>query len=347
MLELLHERHAVRQAGQRVVVRHVVDARLRRMAVADVAHDRHAQRFAVAHHRAHDELDRDALAVLVEQHALVGRLLARRDHRRDLRDVVGRGELHRPVAEQLVERVADQLAQRRVRVDDQAVLVEDDAFGGGLHELGEPLLRFAQRLLDLAVLGDVGDQHEGADGFAAGVQVRQQVHLDLARAAVGRVERALVGDRPALGGHLVDLRLDPPRGLLADHLGKGQADDRLLVAAEGLRIRLVRELAFQVARAVVGDQHRHVVGEQAEQPGLGLRGCLRRGRRGHVAQQADELRRGAGRSARARSSAGRRRRSTSKVELEVVGARPAPRATRSATARRARVPSRPESRRRR
>jgi hypothetical protein len=59
-------------AGQRVVVREVVDARLRRMAVAQVAHDRHAHALAVAQHRAHDEFDRDALAVLVQRDALVG-----------------------------------------------------------------------------------------------------------------------------------------------------------------------------------------------------------------------------------------------------------------------------------
>ena len=47
-LEVLHEGGAVGQAGQRVVVRQVVDARLRRMAVADVAHDRHAHALAVA-----------------------------------------------------------------------------------------------------------------------------------------------------------------------------------------------------------------------------------------------------------------------------------------------------------
>ena len=62
----VEEQGAVGQAGQRIVVRHVVDARLRRMAVADVADDRHPHRFAVAHHRADYALDRDALLVLVD-----------------------------------------------------------------------------------------------------------------------------------------------------------------------------------------------------------------------------------------------------------------------------------------
>ena len=108
----------------------------------------------------------DALAALVDDHALVGRLLARRDHRR-LTFARWSGAMNSMVScpSSSSRRVAHELAQRRVGIDDQAVLVEDDALGARLHELRQALLGFAQRLLGLAVLRDVGDQHVGADGL--------------------------------------------------------------------------------------------------------------------------------------------------------------------------------------
>ena len=286
LLEVLDEGGAVRQAGQRVVVREMVDARARQLAVAHVAHDRHAQPLAVAQHRAHDELDRDAGAVPVHHGAVVARLLARGDHRSDLGHLLGRDELERPAAEHLLEPLADQLAQRRVGVGDEAVAMEHDAFGAGLHELGEALLGLAQRLLRKAELGDVGDQHEGRDRRAVLGQVRQQVDLDPARLAAGAMHLPLVGDGLALLQHAFDLRRDLRRRGLADDLGGGEAEDRALVAAEGARVLLVGEQAALALGLVVGDQHRHVVGQQAELLGLGARRQLGAPAGAHVVQHA-------------------------------------------------------------
>jgi hypothetical protein len=89
-----------------------------------------------------------------------------------------------------------------------------------------------------------------------------------------------------------DLRLDVARRLLADHLGEGAPENALRIGAEGLRVLPVRELAAKVARAVIGDQHRHVVGEQAHQCELGLHVVLLDALRGDVANQTDPRRRG-------------------------------------------------------
>jgi hypothetical protein len=101
--------------------------------------------------------------------------------------------------------------------------------------------------------------------------VRQQVDLDQARRAVRALQRAFVQHRRALREHALDLRLDLARRLRADDLLEGRADDPLRVAPERFGVLAIRELAAEVARAVVGDQHRHVVGEQPEQPRLRLR----------------------------------------------------------------------------
>ena len=275
-LELVVEARAVGQAGERVVVREVVDALLGRVAVADVAHDGHAQPLAVAHHRAHDELHVDARAVLVHDHALVRGLLARGDDRGDLGHVVGRDEVQRAPPEDLLQRVADQLQRRRVGVGDEAVLVEHDAFAAGLHELGQPLLRLAHQLLGEAVLGDVRQQHEAAAHAALAVEMRHEMRLDPARRAVRAGNLALVAHRHALGDHAVDQRLDALARRLADHLGQAAADDRLLGEAEGLRVRAVGEHAAEVVQLVVGDQRRHVVGHQAQQVGRRLQPGRRR-----------------------------------------------------------------------
>ena len=203
--------------------------------------------------------------------------------------MVGCHEVQRGPAEHLVERVADQGAQRRVGVGDEAVLVEHDALCAGLHELGQALLGLAHGALGEAVLGDVGDEHEGTDGLALLAHVRQQVDLDEAHAAIGLRQLPLVGGRLLVAEHELDTRLDLLGRLPADHLGKGPADDGAFVGAEGACIGLVGELALEVTGAVVGDQHRHVVGQQAEQrglrPGLALGALAGTG----VVQQAQPL----------------------------------------------------------
>ena len=212
--------------------------------------------------------------LLVEQHALVGRLLARGDHRRDLRHVVGRDELERLAAEHLLERVADQLADRRVGVGDEAVLVEHDALGARLHELREPLLRFAHRQLGQAVLRDVGDQHEGADAPRRSAPRCGSRFTSIQRVlAVRALQRALVDRRPALASACArpaaGSRARPRSPITSANVRpRIERSSKPKVSAYGL----LANWQLQVARVVVRDQHRHVVGEQAEQLGLRLRG---------------------------------------------------------------------------
>ena len=227
--------------------------------------------------------------MLVEQHALVARLLARGEHGGGLGEVVGGDEVERSAAHDLVDRVAAQLGHRRVRVEDEPVAVEHDALGARLHEFGEPVFGLARQRLGAAVLGDVGDEHEGAERGARGRtrgrtrklgrrgaglrEVRQQVHFEPAGAPVGPGHRALVGDRGAMRHHVVDMGPDLAHRLGADHLLERRADDRRFIVTEGPRVLLVRELAAPLGGRVVGDEHGHVVGEQPKQ--FGLRRLLR------------------------------------------------------------------------
>ena len=89
--------------------------------------------------------------------------------------------------------------------------------------------------------------------------------------------------------HQLDHGLDLLGRRLADHVGEGLADDGVLVGAEGARIGLVGELALEITGAVVGDQHRHVVGKQPEQAGLRARLALDPLARAGVVQQAQPL----------------------------------------------------------
>ncbi len=243
-----------------------MDARLRRMAVAQVAHDGHAQLLVAVDQRAADQLHGDALAVLADHRALVGEVEPAVQHRLHVRALVGRDEVEGVAAAHLVQRVADQLAQRRVGIGDDAVAMEHDALGAGLHELGQALLGLAQRLHGEPVRRDVGDDHEGAGRVAVGPQVGQHVDLDPAAIAVGRGELARVGDGAALVDHRVDGRLDLARRGLADDLGEGPADDGGLGETEGGRVGLVGEAAAvaQVLGVVIGDHRLQAVREQPE-----------------------------------------------------------------------------------
>ena len=261
-----HERHAVRQAGERVVVREVMDARLRGVAVAQVAHHRHAQLLVAIDQRAPDQLHRDALAVLADDGALVGEILPAVEHALHVRALVGRDEVDRPAAAHLLQRIAQHLAQRRVGVGDDAVAVERDALGAGLHELREPLLGLAQRLRGEVVSGDVGDDDERAHRMAHRRDVGDDVDLDPAARAVGRRQLPHVGDGAALAGDRVDRRLDLARRGLADDLDEGLADDGGLGEPEGAGVRLVGEAAAvaQLLGIVIGDHRLQAVREQAE-----------------------------------------------------------------------------------
>jgi len=138
-----------------------------------------------------------------------------------------------------------------------------------MQELGQPLLAFPQGGFGPPVARDVGDQHEGAGRLAVGAEVRQQVDVDPAGAAVGVGQLALVAGGAPLAQDRVDLRPDQRGGGFADDLGEREADDRLLVAAEHRCVAEVGETAGEARPLEVRDRHRHVVGEQAKLVELG------------------------------------------------------------------------------
>jgi hypothetical protein len=219
---------------------------------------------AVALQRAHDELDRDARAVLVDDRRLVAHLAPLAHDLLHLVPLVVGDEGQHVAADHLLQRVADQLAARRVDVGGDAVLVEQDALDRRLHELVQPRLGLAHRALGQAVLGDVVDQHAARDRLAVLAQLRDEVHLDPARRAVGRGQLALVGHGHALRQHLVHGGLDARLGLRADDLAEGLAEDALLRQPEGLGIAAVGEQADLGLGIVEGDPGRQVVRQQLE-----------------------------------------------------------------------------------
>ena len=111
-----------------------VDAGLGFAAVADVAHDGHAQLFAVAQHGAPDDLHGDAGAVQVEDLALVGGVGAGGDDSSGARAVLGRHQIHGRAPQQFVHRCAKHAAGRRVHVRDQTVAVKQHSLCTRLHE---------------------------------------------------------------------------------------------------------------------------------------------------------------------------------------------------------------------
>ena len=259
---MLHERQAIGQPGQIIMVRQIVDARLRFHAVADVAHDGHALQLTIEHHAAHDELDRNMGATLVQQHAFIAGLFECAQDLSDLGRRLGRNEVPDLMPQHFAHRIANQLAQRRIDVRDHAVAMKHNPFQAGVHELGEPLCRFLCGALGKPVFGDVGDLHECSGDLAGIVELWQQVHLDppLALAAFAR-HLAFVNYGTALTQHLVHKGLDLLRGLGADHLGKGMPQQRGLGPAESLRIVPIREQASHIVRVVQCDQHRQTVGQ--------------------------------------------------------------------------------------
>jgi hypothetical protein len=307
----LHEGVAVEQVRQRVVVRQVLDVRTLRQRGAQVAHDHHAQRLAAALGHADDELDGDARAVAMHQRALVRQLRALGHHLHRPRHLVGRDEVQRLAAQHLRQAVADQALQRQVGVDDDAVLEEDDAFDAGVHELRQPLFRLAQRQFGLAPRRDVVDEHEGAVERAVGGQVRQQLHVEPAR-ALRRVELALVARAALLRAQHGDVRLDDEHRLGADDGFERAAEDRLFVEAERTRITRVGEQAAEGVGVVERHQRRHAVGHQAQQAGVLLHERLRGGKRWqglliHVGNSSTEAARHRSSHARALSASVRSR----------------------------------------
>jgi hypothetical protein len=184
-LQPVEEQRAVRQPRERVVVGEEMDARLRRLAVADVAHHAHAVELALVRHHAPLELDRNARAVLGQDRGLVRALVAGAHVRDDPVAAIGRHVLDDLAADQLLVPVPGEPQDRLVAVGHAPVLLEDDAFVRGVGEL-------AQALLALARLGDVMAGAEVAHEAAVLVVDRDRVVLDPAEGAVGALDAVLL-----------------------------------------------------------------------------------------------------------------------------------------------------------
>ncbi len=124
-----------------------------------------------------------------------------------------------------------------------------------------------QRLGGAPAVGDVLDQHEDAGHFAVGLPVRhvgsQHVALLAGMVALGHLEAdAFAGQRA------IDVGLQLPPVLAAVHLAQGLAEHAVAGPAVPLLVDLVGELVGEIGRHV-GDQRRHMVGDQAD-PALAL-----------------------------------------------------------------------------
>ena len=111
-----------------------MDALLGGLAVAQVAHDGHALALAIALQRAHDELDRDARAVAVQDGRFVAQSRRHCGSPRHLGALVLGHEGHRASgADHLVVRIAHS-AQRRLTSVMMPSTVEEDALDGGVED---------------------------------------------------------------------------------------------------------------------------------------------------------------------------------------------------------------------
>jgi len=153
---------AVGQAGEHVVVRQVLDARLGVLARGDVA--QHAQPVGlVPSFSSCPPARRDVMAIFVHHCRLVGSSRARACIRPppvstpapDLQGGV-------PITSRAYSQDRE---QRVVDIGDDAVLVEENPFVGGRGEFAHALLAVADRLLGELVPGDVGD-HTNAPASA-------------------------------------------------------------------------------------------------------------------------------------------------------------------------------------
>ena len=251
---------AIGQAGEHVVVREVLDARLGMFARGDVAHRAHAVRLALDDYGLAYQFHRDPVAVPVYHLGLV-RFFAPLAHVGAHRLMpFARHELPQLVPYDFIALVAGDRKQRLVDIGEDAVLVKENAFAGRGRELAHALLAVANLLLGEPVARDIGDQNERAHHLSLFVQMRNQVNLDDAPFAIGQGQRAHVLDVFA-PQHALDLRLDYLPRFLADRLAHGLADDGIHVPAVGFGVGLVGEYAAQVLRLVICDQRRHVVGD--------------------------------------------------------------------------------------
>ncbi len=145
----------------------------------------------------------------------------------------------------------------------QQLLVEGGQFGGAFaHPQLQVLVGLMQRLGGTPALGDVADQHEDPHHLAIGQAVghvgAQHVALLIVDVGLGEFEgHALPGQGPF---HIAFQALVV---LLAVHLAQALAEHHAAGPAVPFLVDLVGELVHQVG-IEVGDQRRHMVGDQAD-----------------------------------------------------------------------------------
>ncbi|MDR6155238.1 hypothetical protein QF021_003327 [Acidovorax delafieldii] len=171
-----------------------------------------------------------------------------------------------------VQVVACEPGERLVAVGDEAVAVEHDGLVRGLGELAHALFALAHLALGAPALGDVGDQHKGAELLPRAVKVWNQVDLDHPHLAIG--QDLLAGVFHALTVRAtLHVRLDGLPGLVANRFLHRQAQYGFGAVAVVGGVALVGKLAAQAGQVVVGHQRRHRVGNQAQQSVAGAAGA--------------------------------------------------------------------------
>ena len=187
-LEMRQQRGAVRQAGQRIVRRLVLQAALLRAPFADVAHDRGVQPFGVEPDAAHGDLHREHFAVQRARVAFADHAVQRAEA--CARAVAGeqRDELGDRLVDQLVRGAIEQARRGGIRrLDDAALVDADDAVGRRLHHALEQRVAaaHAERIRQRAP----GLRLERADGHGDEQQRRTAAWARPRRATGGRSER--------------------------------------------------------------------------------------------------------------------------------------------------------------
>ena len=143
------------------------------------------------------------------------------------------------------------------------LVVEGGQLGGPLaHPLFEVLVGLVQRLGGPPALGDIPNQHEQPGDPAVGLAVRHVGALHVALLAGQRGLGDLEGHAFAGQGPL-EVRLQAPAVLGAMHVAQTAAEHRAAGPAVPLLVDLVGEFVDQFV-AEIGDQRRHLVGDQAD-----------------------------------------------------------------------------------
>ena len=273
--QLLHEEVAVGQPGQRVVQRDESLALLRLPACGDVAHHHDAVVSMLPGHGLAHHLYRNLPAVLVADDHFIRILAAAARVFECYGAPFGANEVEDRLPDEFLRHIPQQAGQRVVPVGDDPIAVEDDGFMGRLGELAHALFALAHGAFGPPVLGDVDDQHEGAQLLPGVVEMRDQVHLDHALVAARQGLLAGVLDVLASCG-MLHMGLDIQPGLVTDRLLHGEAQDGFggvpVVGGEAL----VGKAAAQRGKIEVRHQRGHRIGNQAQQwvVGAALACCI-------------------------------------------------------------------------